>query len=239
MSKQDYIGDELELFSLAENWKNYWSDQIVPYLGSRILEVGAGLGGTTRLLLSKVSKLTDWIALEPDNKLAEKILPNISDNNEYKEKVKVEVNILSNFDKEDKFDSLLYIDVIEHIENDKKEIQLAIDTLSVGGYLIIVVPAHNFLFSPFDTAIGHFRRYSRKSLANLIPDNAEIVIHRYLDSLGLFLSLGNKLFLKQSYPTKKQILFWDKFIIPVSKVLDRILFFGVGKSVLLISKKVR
>lgn len=237
MSKLDYIGNELELFSFAENWKNYWSDQIVKYLGSNILEVGAGLGGTTKLLLPKVANLTSWVALEPDSKLADQILPNIGEDDKNKSKVSVEVDTLEKYGEAGNFDSMLYIDVIEHIEDDRKELKMAVDNLKQGGHLIIVVPAHNFLFSPFDKAIGHFRRYNRKMLTDIVPEGAEIVVHRYLDSLGLFLSLGNKMFLKQSYPTKKQILFWDNFIVPISKILDRILFFNAGKSVLLICEK--
>jgi hypothetical protein len=135
------------------------------------------------------------------------------------------------------FDSVLYIDVIEHIENDAAELQLAANLLRAGGYLFVIVPAHQTLYSPFDKLIGHYRRYSRKSLKNVIPPDLTIEKAYYLDSMGYFASLVNRLFLKQSLPTLKQVQFWDKFIVPFSRVTDRLLGFNFGKSVLLIAKK--
>ena len=59
-----YSGQELEIFSTAQNWKSYWSSRIAPYMGNSILEVGAGIGANTRLFLN--NKYQRWICLEPD-----------------------------------------------------------------------------------------------------------------------------------------------------------------------------
>ena len=63
---------------------------------------------------------------------------------------------------EKKFDTILYMDVLEHIENDEKEINKALKQLNSGGYLIFFVPAYQFLYSDFDKAIGHIKRYNKK-----------------------------------------------------------------------------
>ena len=109
--------------------------------------------------------------------------------------------------------------------------------MAPGGNLIILVPAHNYLFSPFDKAIGHFRRYNKKMLKKAAPKNLVQKKLIYLDSFGLFASLANKLLLKQSYPTLKQIKFWDNYIVPISRVMDKILFYSVGKTVVGIWQK--
>ncbi len=236
MKDAQYIGNELELFALANNWKDYWSDQVLPYLGSKILEVGAGLGGTTHLLISKIEKLDEWVCLEPDERLANQIKPSLNGANS--KKVKVETKYLSDYSPATKFDSLIYIDVIEHIEDDRKELQLAMNYLKPNGHLIILVPAHNFLMSPFDKAIGHYRRYNKKMLLDIKPQNAEIVVSKYLDSFGLSVSMANKLFLKQSYPTKQQVMLWNNYIVPVSRKFDSVLSYNFGKSALMIYKKV-
>jgi hypothetical protein len=54
----------------------------------------------------------------------------------------------------------------------------------------------------------------------------------YLDSAGMLASSGNRLLLKQSMPTLRQILFWDRYLVPVSRVLDRLVLHGFGKSLL-------
>ncbi len=62
-----YEGSELDVFTLATNWKAYWASRVDPYIGSRVLEVGAGLGVTAKTLCKRQTK---WIALEPDPVLA-------------------------------------------------------------------------------------------------------------------------------------------------------------------------
>jgi hypothetical protein len=136
-----------------------------------------------------------------------------------------------------KYDSLIYADVIEHIKDDAQELKLASSFLKEGGHLIIIVPAHQYLFSEFDQAIGHYRRYSRKSLEHVIPPAIKPVLSRYLDSAGLLASLGNKLMLRQSYPTVGQVKFWDSLLVPMSSVADRLFSYDLGKSILFIGKK--
>ncbi len=55
-----YVGDELELFSEAHNWRNYWTGVIDPHLGESVLEVGAGIGSVTALL---AERRTRWVAV--------------------------------------------------------------------------------------------------------------------------------------------------------------------------------
>ena len=130
------------------------------------------------------------------------------------------------------FDTILYIDVLEHIEMDRRELDKCARILNPGGHLIVLSPAHPWLYSPFDKAIGHFRRYTRSTLRSAAPRELRLVVCRYLDCAGLAASAANALFLRQSLPTKNQILFWDRFFIPVSRFADPIFAYGCGKSVL-------
>ena len=60
---------------------------------------------------------------------------------------------------------------------------------------------------------------------------------KYLDSAGFFLSAANRVLLKQKYPTQKQVLLWDRYVIPVSRVTDKIIAYSFGKTVLGMWKK--
>ena len=122
--------------------------------------------------------------------------------------------------------------MLRHIEDDEKEIEKAAARVSPGGKIIVLAPAHNFLFSPFDTEVGHFRRYNLKSLQALCPPGFSKELSIYLDSLGVLASVANKLLLRQEKPRKSQIRFWDRYLIPVPRVFDPLLSYGVGKSVL-------
>ena len=136
------------------------------------------------------------------------------------------------------FDTILYLDVVEHIENDKIEIKNAFKSLRKGGKLIINVPAFQHLYSQFDKDIDHFRRYSKSDFKKIL-DKLKIYHHQiiYFDSLGYMLSLLSKIFVK-NYRNHfaKKIKFWDT-LIPMSKFFDKILFHSFGKSLLVIIEK--
>ncbi len=134
----------------------------------------------------------------------------------------------------DLFDTILYIDVLEHIENDKAEIVHVMNHLIPTGKIIILSPAHNSLYSAFDKAIGHYRRYDTTMLKRLFPSHLELIQMEYLDSLGLMLSLSNRYLLRAPSPSKKQIKIWDSIIIPCSWVLDKLIRYRMGKSILAI-----
>jgi hypothetical protein len=136
-----------------------------------------------------------------------------------------------------KFDVIIYIDVLEHIENDSLEIANTAEYLNPGGQLIVLAPAFQFLYSPFDKAIGHYRRYNARQMKNITPPSLQLQKIIYLDSMGFFASATNRLLLNQSLPTIQQIRFWDKWLIPVSKITDRLFFFTFGKSILAFWKK--
>ena len=235
MDRTKYVGEELEIFARAVNWKNYYGSLIKPYFGERVLEVGAGIGATTSALHDPQVK--EWICLEPDAEFI-KILEQKIRDNELSTACRAKPGIVQELPQNDLYDSILYIDVLEHIQNDKAEVQAAARHLKPGGRLIILSPAHQWLFTPFDQAIGHFRRYSKESLAQVQPEHCTLEKLIYLDSAGMLLSLANKLMLRQAMPTVKQILFWDRWIVPISKILDRTLMFGLGKTVIGIWKRI-
>ena len=234
-----YIGGELELFENAVHWKRYWGSCISPYLEGDVLEVGAGLGGSTRELLGR-SKVRSWDCLEPDPQLSKQIRERVADCAQV-EKITVMTSYLDEImqSKVESYDAVLYLDVIEHIEQDDEELMRARSVLKPGGFLIILVPAHKLLFSEFDQSIGHFRRYNRKRLSQALPLGMEIKKFRYLDCVGLAASLANKLLLKQSLPAKAQIEFWDRWMVRTSRILDPVCGFHLGKSLLCICEKER
>jgi ubiquinone/menaquinone biosynthesis C-methylase UbiE len=227
-----YQGNELELFQHATNWKKYFSTQIKPYIRGNVLEVGAGIGATT-LLLNNGSNPC-WLMLEPDNEMSslleKKLLAKEFPDNCQIKKGTIE-SIASTFD------TIIYIDVLEHIETDGEELKKAAALLNKDGCIIVLSPAFQFLYNPFDKAIGHYRRYSKETLQQITPDDLQMIRNRYYDSIGYFASVVNKLFLRQKYPTIRQVLFWDSWMIPVSKLTDKLFFHSFGKSMIAIWQK--
>jgi cyclopropane fatty-acyl-phospholipid synthase-like methyltransferase len=229
-----YVGSELDLFAAATNWKSYFRTHLEPYLGREVLEVGAGLGGTTRLLCRGHERR--WVCLEPDAALAERLTQSIQDG-QVPGTCEVAIGTLEQMNGETNFDTILYIDVLEHIPDDGGELARAAQCLGPGGHVLVLSPAHPWLYTPFDQAIGHCRRYTKKTLAALSPQGLELVRLLYLDSIGLLASLGNRLLLKSAMPTAKQIAVWDNLLVRLSRLVDPLLGYSVGKSVVGVWRK--
>jgi SAM-dependent methyltransferase len=230
MSEFKYVGSELNLFAAAWNWKSYWSQQIHPFLRGDILEVGAGIGSNTRFLDPK-GGTGPWVCLEPDPKLIGQLVKSLEET-EPRRAYETVCGTLEESLAGQQFDTIIYIDVLEHIDKDREELHRAASHLRPGGHLVVLSPAHQHLFSPFDAAIGHFRRYNRPMLQSISPASLRLERMRYLDCAGLILSAANMLLLRQSMPTKAQLRFWDHWIVPISRVLDKLLRYSVGKTII-------
>jgi len=157
MGSKDVGHLALETMSFAK-WYNKWLYSLMKkYLGQEILEVGAGIGNFTALL-GKEEKVTaidinDEYLLNLKKKLKNKVLVGFGDieKGEY-------------FFDDLKFDSIVCLNVLEHIEDDFAALKNMHKLLKDGGHLILLVPAHRYLFSNLDNELGHYRRYSKKDL---------------------------------------------------------------------------
>jgi cyclopropane fatty-acyl-phospholipid synthase-like methyltransferase len=222
-----YPGDELVLFQHAKHWKKYFSRQIKPYIKGIVLEVGPGIGATTGLLNDGTAP--QWLMLEPDEHMSNVLIKKI-EAKELPSNCRLQTGIIDQVTAT--FDTIIYIDVLEHIVADAEEMKKAAALLRPGGHIIVLSPAFQYLFSPFDKAIGHHRRYTKKLFHILTPPGLQLLRSRYYDSAGYFAALMNKVFLRRKYPTLKQVQFWDNWLVPVSKLTDRLFFFSFGKSII-------
>ncbi|MDF2116091.1 class I SAM-dependent methyltransferase [Roseiarcaceae bacterium H3SJ34-1] len=230
-----YVGDELELFRTARNWKAYLREVLGRYLNGNVAEIGAGIGATAEVLADNPS-VKSWLCVEPDPQQVAKIELLIAEG-----KLPKYVTALASSIKEipsvPTFDSIIYVDVLEHIEHDRTEVEEAAKRLAPGGRLVVLGPAWQFLFSEFDKSIGHYRRYTLSSLRQLMPAGVEETDAFYLDGVGFLASLANKMFLKQGMPTLSQIQTWDSLMVPVSRITDNITSRFIGRSVVIIWTK--
>jgi len=224
-----YAGSELELFEKAHNWKAYWRGQIRGFVRGDVLEVGAGIGANTQALAGL--NFDRWNCLEPDAGLAARIALPCGGRHERT------TGTIDDLPAGASFDTILYLDVLEHIEDDRGEMARAAARLKPGGALVVLAPSHPFLYTPFDAAIGHFRRYNRESLMAAAPPELRIEKLLYLDAAGMLASAANRLLLRSASPTERQILIWDRLLVPVSRVIDPIFLGRAGKSVLAVWRK--
>ena len=220
---------ELEFFDAAKNWRRYQFENILKYINSSVLDVGPGTGNNIQYYKDKASQIT---LLEINKNLANSLKLKFDDD---KKIIVLNTDIHS---QEKKFDTILYMDVLEHIEDDKKEINKALKQLNSGGNLIFFVPAYQFLYSDFDKAIGHIKRYNKKFFLSFKKDeNITIIELKYIDSIGFFIAVLNKLFNKDNKESiGLGVKIWDNLIF-LSKIMDLFFLNKFGKSLFCIMKK--
>src|SRR5215207_342953 len=159
MSQFEYVGNELETFAHATNWKTYLRDVMSPWIAGDVLEVGAGIGATMQALRRGAER--SWTCLEPDPQMAADLRHSLSAE---ARRTDVVTGTVADLPAGSTFDAILYVDVLEHIEHDRAELERAASRLRPGGAVLVMSPAHQFLYSPFDKRIGHFRRYNAAQL---------------------------------------------------------------------------
>ena len=135
-------------------------------------------------------------------------------------------------------DTVVMVNVLEHIQNDREVLFQLCRILRPGGHLLIFVPALRGLMSKLDLLFGHFRRYHRAELLEKITQaGGEVQLCRYFDFLGVFpWFLLNKLMGATTF-NPKLVHINDKFVVPISAAVERVISPPFGKNIILVARK--
>jgi len=157
----------LEIVSEAPRYNTWMYETIAPWVGRRVLEVGSGIGNMSEQLLR--GNPEDLVLTDIDPWYREQLRARFGSRAE----VRVEglelpdVSAGARFG-QDRIDTVVALNVIEHIEDDVEAVRSMADVLSPGGRVVILVPAMETLYGEMDRELGHFRRYSRRSLTRVL-----------------------------------------------------------------------
>jgi SAM-dependent methyltransferase len=229
----DYTGHDLEAMIEAPQYIAWILSQFEPFLGRRAVEVGAGSGNFSSQLIGKLEG--ELVAAEPSTQMFPLLKRRFADN----ARVSCEPHFLAELLPRYRgtFDSVLYVNVLEHVVDDLGELALAHQALKPGGYLCVFVPALPFLLSEFDASVGHHRRYTKKHLTGLMREaQFEIVKIRYFDMLGILPWL---IFMKllHWHLTPGRVGLYDRCVVPLMRILERWLPPPVGKNILVVGRR--
>jgi glycosyltransferase involved in cell wall biosynthesis len=166
----------------AERYSRWMFRQLAPWLGQRVLEIGAGIGSFTRYLTGR--ELVVATELNP-HYLG--ILENTFERHTWVEVMPLD---LTDFDPAPLaargLDTIVCLNVLEHVEDDRGALRRLHASLAPGGRLLLLVPAHERLFGAIDRAIGHHRRYGRAGLVAKLAEAGFRVEHaQFFNRLGV------------------------------------------------------
>ncbi len=220
--------------AIATNYYNWIIEEYGRFVkGKVVVEVGAGSGNFSNYILLQRPK--QLYVIEPSKmaKILEDCLANTRN-----------VTFINDFlkgkaeDLKGKVDTMFYINVLEHVEKDAEELKLAFDSLKPGGHLCIYVPAHNQLYGSFDEKVGHYRRYSKKGLRRLLEEAGfEIEKINYSDIVGILPWIVSFKILKTKHLSPNSVLVYDKLVIPLIRLQEKIFKPPVGKNLWALAQK--
>jgi 2-polyprenyl-3-methyl-5-hydroxy-6-metoxy-1,4-benzoquinol methylase len=159
----DYGARILDALAQTPRFNAWMADTVRPYMGSHVLEIGSGIGNLAQYLSPRrksyvasdieeehLSRL--WVRFQnrPNMRLIRCDLSNPRDFSELKER----------------FDTVVCLNVLEHIEDDSTGLRNIASALAPGGTAIILVPQGMAIYGTLDEVLGHYRRYSEKELVS-------------------------------------------------------------------------
>ena len=227
MPASSYVGSELEIFQHATRWKAYFARALRPYVTGSVLEVGAGLGATSRFLCD--GKQRSWTCLEPDPALLDRLQASFGAD-PLPSPVRALCGTVGALPDHERFDTILYVDVLEHIEDDSGEIAGGSARLPRAEHAR-PGPAYKPCTARSTGRSGTSAAIARRRCLRPLRPVLRPVEACCLDAVGMAASLANRMLLRASMPTVDQIRFWDRVLVPVSRVIDPVLARTVGKSV--------
>ncbi|HEX5080456.1 MAG TPA: class I SAM-dependent methyltransferase [Blastocatellia bacterium] len=213
---------------------NHWIyEHIARALGRRVLEIGSGTGNITQFLCAEEREVMATDVVPVYRNELERLFggrPNVRVG-KFDLAAKAPREFVA-----DPFDSIVCLNVLEHIEDDLFALAQMRDSLAAGGYLALLVPAHRFLYGAFDRAVGHFRRYEKRELTDKLKKTGFAV--REMKFFSLIATLPwfiNGRLLKRDYIPMKQANLANR-LVPLLK-LERLIGPPLGLSLIAIAQK--
>jgi SAM-dependent methyltransferase len=231
-----YVADLLQM-SKAENYRRWQFDIVAPYVMGNVLEVGGGIGNFTPELAGVARSVT---SIEPNAycyaHLAAKTkgLPNVRVYNATVEALDQQVAMA------DVFDTVILMNVLEHIKDDEGVLRRLKQRLLPGGRIVVLVPAGQWAFGGTDERLGHYRRYSKSSARGLMARlSLEMERLRYYNFIGVWAWWWNVKVRQRQSQNDAQIHLFDKYFVPVISRIEKVFPPPLGQSLLVVGRRAR
>ncbi len=237
--EDDAVGEQtLEAISDADKFNDWMYTTIKPFAKGKVLEIGSGIGNISNYFIEDdfsimTSDIRDGYCKRLEERFSEEptflgtINMNLTDT-DFDQKFSAHLN---------QYDTVFALNVVEHIYDDRLAIRNAKKLLKKGGHLIILVPSYNKLMNGFDEELGHFRRYTVRSLTHLFEqEKLEIIHQQYFNFVGIFGWYISGNLLKNKVIPKGQMSFYNT-LVPVIKLIDKIMLRKIGLSTIVVGKK--
>src|SRR3954468_18672697 len=232
-----YPGKDLEAMSFAVKYHRWLLGEFSQFIGKRVVEVGAGTGSFSEMLLEMDP---DSLSLVEPSEMFEQLEKNVAANGN-KTVIDLYNSIFEDVAEKitaSKPDTIIYVNVLEHVEDDERELALIHRSLVDGGRCLIFVPAMRSLFSEFDRDIGHFRRYQKRELETKAGNAGfKVIKSQYFDFAGILPWFVKYRLLRSRTMGGGAVSAYDDLVVPVMSRVESLMKPPIGKNVLMVAEK--
>ena len=228
-----YTGTELDALAGARNYYRAIIDHFRPHFGRKVLEVGAGIGTFARHVLDETS-VEEMLLVEP----ADNTIPMLRGRFAGDRRVTIAQGYLEQVTPNPSVDSLVAVNVLEHVENDLGFLRAAHDRLRPGGRVLLFTPALDQIFGTLDEAFGHFRRYTKTLLADrLRAAGFEDLRLRYTNFPGIASWFLAGRVLRRRTIAPRDVALYDRMVMPWVTAMERHWEPPLGQSIIAIATR--
>jgi ubiquinone/menaquinone biosynthesis C-methylase UbiE len=230
-----YAADDLETMREARRYSDHVFGLVRGFLGSRVLEVGSGIGTMTRRLVDVADVV---VGIEPNQNCATQLREAMGQHPRFTLRA-------CHFEECDaaelashRFDSVVLINVLEHIADDVGALEAFERIVVPGGRVIVFVPALQAAYGPLDAELGHHRRYSKRTLRAAFTDaGLDLVQLRYTNPIGLAGWMFNARISKSTRHSVTQVRLFETLVAPWALPLERLLPPPIGLSLIAVGRR--
>ncbi len=224
----EYTIADQERMKSAKRYFLWQSQMAESELGRRVLEVGCGLGNFSDHLRGR--ELV--VGIDIDESCVRRWRERFADREQYIGLVLNAENPEFHELRHHKIDSIACLNVLEHIEQDEMVLRNMYSILPKGGRVVLIVPAFEALYGKIDARLGHYRRYTRKSLGRTAEAAGfRTRSLRFMNTVGFFGWWVNAKISQRSEQSEKQIALFDSRIVPVISRLEKWIAPPFGQSI--------
>jgi 2-polyprenyl-3-methyl-5-hydroxy-6-metoxy-1,4-benzoquinol methylase len=230
-----YAADDLETMQEARRYMSHVFGMVRAFVGSRVLEVGSGIGTITSRLVDVADVV---VGIEPNPNCAARIQEAMGQHARFSLRVCHFEDCDAAELASQRFDSVLCVNVLEHIAGDVDALKAFKRILVPGGRVIVFVPALQAAYGPLDAELGHHRRYSKRTLRAAFADaGLELVRLRYTNPIGLVGWMYNSHISKSTKHSVEQVRLFETLVAPWALPLERLLPPPIGLSLIAVGRK--
>lgn len=232
---EEYAANDLETMQAARRYGAHVFDLFRPHIGSRVLEVGSGIGTMSGPLVDVADIV---VGIEPNINCAMRAQQVMKDHPRFS----LRMCHLEECDRAElasqRFDTVMCVNVLEHIADDVAALRTFRDVVVPNGRVLIFVPAVEAAYGPLDAELGHHRRYSKASLAKAFKEaGLELVSLRYTNPIGLVGWMFKSHVTKSRAHSLTQVSLFETLIAPWALPLERIVTPPIGLSLAAVGRR--